>query len=306
MTEEQEESASSSPSFSILERRRLNIQRNEELLQRLGLLFDKEPKPKQPQKKRERERAPEEAAVLPIKRRGMLLPRPQINKTTTCTSSKSLSSILQKYPYRSRCIRLLHSLLIDNVVTTQYIHCCGPPGTGKSAVLREILQQQSDPVAWISCHAMDSIHDLAHNIFHQLVLQLPNNDAPSRSLNSITALGYALKENFLRNDTTLRWIVVLDHADALVPHQHQPTLLSSLLELPHTFGLPLTFVSTSHNQRLWDTSFLGLSTLQGAFQPIKITFEAYTLEQLTTVSFVQLDATKVSLHSFAFSHSSNI
>ena len=153
------ESDDDEASVSLLERRARNVERNQDLLARLGMDFGAiRPKKKRKTAPVVKESVePQKAEAEPP--RGMLL----------ATPSSSLST---DFPFRQAQIRKLQALLEHSCVP---ILVSGPGGTGKTAVVQACIR--SHVHAYVDCAALDapSMMEVTRSAYHQLVRQFARN-----------------------------------------------------------------------------------------------------------------------------------
>ena len=141
-------------SVSLLERRARNVERNQDLLARLGMDFGAI----RPKKKRKTAPVVKES-VEPQKAeeppRGMLLAAPS-------------SALSTDFPFRQAQIRKLQALLGHSCVP---ILVSGPGGTGKTAVVQACIRAHLH--AYVDCAALDapSMMEVTRSAYHQLVRQ---------------------------------------------------------------------------------------------------------------------------------------
>lgn len=155
--------SSSPPSPSLAERRALNIQRNAALLRRLGLQHGVVPRHMQRSQRRRVDQRPElqqETHATSDRRPvGMLLTTRR--QKHLLENDTNLDTIYQKYPHRETQLRkLLGSFLATSSHSSYYvpppIFCHGPPGTGKTAIITDILELMDDHrTAYINCATME-------------------------------------------------------------------------------------------------------------------------------------------------------
>ncbi|GKY95053.1 hypothetical protein MPSEU_000469600 [Mayamaea pseudoterrestris] len=173
-----ESSAASStpPSPTLAERRAQNIQRNVDLLERLGLQHGIAPRKLQP--KRKRVIVDEESTdATSIRLKGMILP------TRTSANKLNTETIYLKYPHREPQLRrLLGCILAAASHPTEYVPspiiCHGPAGTGKTAILLDILKLLPNyRTAYVNCATFEQVGNAELLMLH-ISNQLRNKPCP--------------------------------------------------------------------------------------------------------------------------------
>ena len=200
---------SSGDELNLLESRSRNIQRNEEMLRRLGLFHgveERSRKKRRPMRKRQR-KCESIVSEDETQKRGMLLrpPRSDLsydNLRTTKASYRTVAELESLYPFREAQINKLTALLEAASMETSEngafvpapIIVQGANGTGKTAVVRSVVEyvvsrhQTKGAVpaiadTYVDCSALDfpSIDEVLGAIYNEIALKVDGFRKPRES-----------------------------------------------------------------------------------------------------------------------------
>ncbi|TPX45278.1 hypothetical protein SeMB42_g04068 [Synchytrium endobioticum] len=193
----------------------------------------------------------------------------------TCQHVSAAARTRQKYPERASQIDKLVSLLSAyGGFIPAGIHCYGPPSTGKSAILKELLSSHPHSVI-INCvetkHSPQLTFTKILDALAHIHVAYVNGFTGASACDSIEEFTTLIHELCAASDE--RRIVVLDH----IEHLRDGSLLPAMFKVSEVVQNKLVLITTSNQAH-------DHFTLQTGNQPpIEILFASYTRQEMLNI-----------------------
>lgn len=143
-------------------------------------------------------------------------------------------------------------------------YICGPPGSGKTYTLTQILNDTFPSYFYINCSKLK----VKSNIYSKLIGSLKKKGK-----------GYDDLKNILQKEKK-KFVIVLDEIDLLVTKKQ--SILYNLFELPYLKGVSLLLFTIANTMNLSEISFE--NKVKSRMGSRRINFNAYTFDELMLIT----------------------
>lgn len=143
-------------------------------------------------------------------------------------------------------------------------YICGPPGSGKTYTLTQILNDTFPSYFYINCSKLK----VKSNIYSKLIGSLKKKGK-----------GYDDLKNILQKEKK-KFVIVLDEIDLLVTNKQ--SILYNLFELPYLKGVSLLLFTIANTMNLSEISFE--NKVKSRMGSRRINFNAYTFDELMLIT----------------------
>ncbi|KCZ78231.1 hypothetical protein H311_00742 [Anncaliia algerae PRA109] len=143
-------------------------------------------------------------------------------------------------------------------------YICGPPGSGKTYTLTQILNDNFPSYFYINCSKLK----VKSTIYSKLIGSLKKKGK-----------GYDDLKNILQKEKK-KYIIVLDEIDLLVTKKQ--SILYNLFELPYLKGVSLLLFTIANTMNLSEISFE--NKVKSRMGSRRINFNAYTFDELMLIT----------------------
>ncbi|OLL21967.1 Origin recognition complex subunit 5 [Neolecta irregularis DAH-3] len=150
-----------------------------------------------------------------------------------------IDQLVDLIPGRDSQIQNLIALISEQTLSPSNLIVHGPPNTGKSLVLKELLTLLERPAVWKSCLEFFTPRLLFDSIITE-VARLVGSSSKLPAVDSLTVLQSSMAP--LLKDIGRNIALILDDADELLTSNFTPTTLSSLLRLSELTEANLTVI----------------------------------------------------------------
>lgn len=191
----------------------------------------------------------------------------------------SIAQVLDQFPGRGDQIKLLASHLALPSASSTPILVHGPQTTGKTSILRDLLQALALKHAYVNCNYVSRVRATATSIYHQLRGTKRQRDEGYDFYGSRcdSTSDFLLKLPTVAPANKPPCWIVLDNAQRLAGTE----LLTALMRVKETTGANVGLILISPLP--WASGAFSRDAFS-AVQPISVEFSAYTAKQLIKVS----------------------
>lgn len=185
---------------------------------------------------------------------------------------KCLESLQTKIKCRTREITTLYSLLAYPSSTPQSIFILGHTGTGKSLVVRSVLEHLCYNFCFIDCIENPTTKNLLERIVHDLSRTKTEKPDKPKCQNVFELVSHLRQIDVY---TKRRMAIVLKHCHRL--RDFEDTLLPSLSSLRELSGTDICTIFIS------DVVWEKFRTRNDQLEPVKVTFPQYSQENIAQI-----------------------